>query len=317
MRYPIKAILISVVAALTLALPGLAQAADGYMGCYAHRSDTNRVLWTSRLSAGEGDKATVAAAFLRYLQGKNLMPDQSLVTAYCVWNRDAATSDSELQRRVKAFPNSNNMGLSFDWPPEVKAAPGPAPAAVSPVASAAPDTSETEGLKAACLAGDAKSCMGYAYRMEVGYYGNTQDASMKNPWEAVAYYRDACRLGEGVGCRNFALMKTRGGVVPINYDDAFVFYDKGCNLNDPFSCFALGAAYATGQGTSVDNEKAVVAYRKACDLNEGGACNNLAWMTETGAGTAKDKTLSLNLYTKACDLGDANACANFKRLKTS
>ncbi|EGF89376.1 hypothetical protein ABI_47240 [Asticcacaulis biprosthecium C19] len=49
-------------------LPATAQAADGFLGCWAHQSDTNRVLWTGPFAANESDRqepdiAAVAARF--------------------------------------------------------------------------------------------------------------------------------------------------------------------------------------------------------------------------------------------------------------
>ena len=95
---------------------------------------------------------------------------------------------------------------------------------------------------------------------------------------AANFYRDACRLGDGVGCRALALAYIDGEGVDRDPVQAASAFEKGCiaEVSDVTSCAYYG--YARYQNAENDEERATATtiWSSACDAEAAEACFRMA-----------------------------------------
>lgn len=139
--------------------------------------------------------------------------------------------------------------------------------------------SDLNQLKKACSVNDSAACIKVGIKYYNGYDDIKQDYS-----EARKYFKKACDLNNGLGCRGVAktYIDNRGWKTKINHIEVDKYNHKACDLNDPTACYILGLMYMEGSRTLKDELNAMRFFKKACNLNFGWACKKYEQLKKEG-----------------------------------
>ncbi len=178
-----------------------------------------------------------------------------------------------------------------------------------------------EFFDAACIAGDASSCIKLYVVYAKGRWGKKRDFNTAMGYSmragellgksgAETFYKRACDLGDAWGCYHLSTIYSERY---NNQKEAQKLLDRAINLSqngcksedpDPIDCFLLGSLYESGIGLPRDEKKAISLYEKACEAGNGGACLNLAYIHQRkGDGKKFDE-----FRVKSCKGSRADIC---------
>lgn len=138
---------------------------------------------------------------------------------------------------------------------------------------------ELTKLKKACLLNDSAACVKIGIKYYQGY-----DNLKQNYSEARKYFKKACELKNGLGCRGVAstYIDNRGWKAKVNRAEVDKYNHKACDLNDPTACYILGLKYMEGSRITKDESEAMRYFKKACNLNLGWACKKYEQLKKEG-----------------------------------
>ncbi|ESQ87171.1 hypothetical protein ABAC460_20585 [Asticcacaulis sp. AC460] len=99
-----KLIITALTTAALLALPALAQAADGYVTCQAYSPDKNKVLYTQAFAADKADADALYDKFVKFLADNSYTTsmyssEPSPVEGICNWE----ASESAANKKTAGF----------------------------------------------------------------------------------------------------------------------------------------------------------------------------------------------------------------------
>lgn len=149
--------------------------------------------------------------------------------------------------------------------------------------------------------------------MGIGFYQGARQDDAK----ALAFFREADRLGHMKAGRWIGLMYANGKGVPRDFKKAASWYKKSADKGDITATWLLGELYEKGEGLPQSYEKAFALYQKAAertDIIGAPAMTRLGRLYEKGLGCPKDTAKAEELYKKAVEAGYEEAKADLARL---
>lgn len=163
-----------------------------------------------------------------------------------------------------------------------------------------PDCSaDAQRCREACDAGDAVSCLGAGYALEMT--PGRQD-------EARPLYRRACVLGLANACTNYA-----AGIWVRDHTAEQLactqrIFEKACQAREAFACGMRARVILAESESPERREKARRDLEASCRELEGFPCRVLAKHLEAGDFGPSDPTRVRQLLEQACRSGDRDAC---------
>lgn len=138
------------------------------------------------------------------------------------------------------------------------------------------------------------------------YNGKTEEDAAK----ALAYFKEADKLGHMKAARYIGLLYQEGRGVPKNDKETASWFKKGAEDGDITSQYLLGKCYEDGTGIERDYALALKWYRKSAERGDIIAAPGMtgeALLLEKGLGGERNLPLARQLLTKAAALGYAPA----------
>lgn len=138
------------------------------------------------------------------------------------------------------------------------------------------------------------------------YNGKTEEDAAK----ALAYFKEADKLGHMKAARYIGLLYQEGRGVPKNDKETASWFKKGAEDGDITSQYLLGKCYEDGTGVERDYALALKWYRKSAERGDIIAAPGMtgeALLLEKGLGGERNLPLARQLLTKAAALGYAPA----------
>lgn len=136
---------------------------------------------------------------------------------------------------------------------------------------------------------EKRSLAGTYLDMGIGFYQGARQDDAK----ALAFFREAYRLGHMKAGRWIGLMYANGKGVPRDFKKAAGWYKKSADKGDITATWLLGELYEKGEGLPQSYEKAFSLYQKAAertDIIGAPAMTRLGRLYEKGLGCPKDTT---------------------------
>nr|XP_056712774.1 protein sel-1 homolog 2 [Euleptes europaea] len=152
-------------------------------------------------------------------------------------------------------------------------------------------------LKAAST-GDAN---GVAFLGKMYLEGST--AVPQDNFTAWRYFRIAADKGNPVGLWGLGLLYFRGGVVQVNYTEAFKYFQKAAEKGLSSAQLQLGVMYLTGLGVRKNYKLAFRYFYLASENGQILAVYYLAEMYTSGTGVFRSCQNAVELYRIVCELG--------------
>ncbi|WP_288265434.1 esterase [uncultured Dialister sp.] len=160
---------------------------------------------------------------------------------------------------------------------------------------------------------EKRSLAGTYLDMGIGFY----QGACRNDAKALAFFREADRLGHMKAGRWIGLLYANGKGVPRDFKKAASWYKKSTDKGDITATWLLGELYEKGEGLPQSYEKAFALYQKAAertDIIGAPAMTRLGRLYEKGLGCPKDTAKAEELYKKAVEAGYEEAKADLARL---
>lgn len=136
---------------------------------------------------------------------------------------------------------------------------------------------------------EKRSLAGTYLDMGIGFYQGARQDDAK----ALAFFREAYRLGHMKAGRWIGLLYANGKGVPRDFKKAAGWYKKSADKGDITATWLLGELYEKGEGLPQSYEKAFSLYQKAAertDIIGAPAMTRLGRLYEKGLGCPKDTT---------------------------
>ena len=173
----------------------------------------------------------------------------------------------------------------------------------------APAFASTRGLSKE----EKRSLAGTYLDMGIRFY----QGACRNDAKALAFFREADRLGHMKAGRWIGLLYANGKGVPRDFKKAASWYKKSAARGDITATWLLGELYEKGEGLPQSYEKAFTLYQRAAertDIIGAPAMTRLGRLYEKGLGCPKDTTKAEELYKKAAEAGYEEAKTDLARL---
>lgn len=149
--------------------------------------------------------------------------------------------------------------------------------------------------------------------MGIGFYQGARQDDAK----ALAFFREAYRLGHMKAGRWIGLLYANGKGVPRDFKKAAGWYKKSADKGDITATWFLGELYEKGEGLPQSYDKAFTLYQRAAertDIIGAPAMTRLGRLYEKGLGCPKDTAKAEELYKKAVEAGYEEAKDDLARL---
>lgn len=183
--------------------------------------------------------------------------------------------------------------------PAAPAATASAPESTAPEPGATGARGELRGALVTCHAGDADACLVAGVWFEEGH------GAPKNVRHARTAYETGCSLGGGRACALLGLRLERGEHGwPTSLDEAAAFYADACKAGEEVGCVGVGRALFFGWGGQEDVDGALTIWARLCQGGSGLGCATLAQVMDQ-VGRQRE---ALALFGEACRLGVSQAC---------
>lgn len=160
-------------------------------------------------------------------------------------------------------------------------------------------------LAAACTAGHGWSCNTLGMNVNHGAPATEDDPAQT---KAMAFFLQACGLGNKDGCFNAAVSRQWGEGAKKDPVLAIELYEKACALDHPEGCRVAGRMLAKGEVGSPDLGPARANFARGCALKDQESCVGLAGVLVKGKPTAAATARATALYSEACSSEVPLAC---------